>query len=244
MRAGAGYVTVAAPASLAPVLEAKLLEVMTASMPDAHGALTEDALPEARARAARVQSVVLGPGIGRDERTGQFVRALAHAVQAPLVLDADGLNAFASDASALPELSQRQAPTVLTPHTGELGRLLGSDSAMIGARRLRCAREAARASGAIVVLKGDDTIVAEPEPGGRVALSAGNAPALATAGTGDVLSGITGAYLAKGMDAFTAACAAVYVHAAAARLAAAQRGPEGVIASDVIEALPGVLRQA
>ncbi|MGO9903399.1 MAG: NAD(P)H-hydrate dehydratase [Solirubrobacteraceae bacterium] len=252
MRAGAGYVTVGAPASLAAVFESKLLEVMTAALPDSGGALTDAALQAALERAARVQSVVLGPGIGRAEPTAAFVRALAAGVAVPLVLDADGLGAFAADVSAadiraadtstLRELRARGAQTVLTPHAGELGRLLGLDSASVGASRLRCATTAAQQSGAIVVLKGDDTIVAEP--GGRIAISRGDAPALATAGTGDVLAGIVGAYLAKGMDGFDAACAAVFVHAAAARLTATELGAEGVIASDVIAALPKVLRHA
>jgi NAD(P)H-hydrate epimerase len=125
---------------------------------------------------------------------------------------------------------------VLTPHAGELGRLLRTDSDTIEDARLVHALDAAEQSGAIVVLKGDDTIVADPD--GRVAISPGGAPALATAGTGDVLSGVIGAYLAKGMDPFTAACAGVWVHAAAGRLAAAEIGPEGVIAGDVIDRLP------
>jgi NAD(P)H-hydrate epimerase len=241
MRAGAGYVTVAAPASLAAVFESKLLEVMTVALPDDGGALTEAAVTAARERAGRVQSVVLGPGLGRDQRTAGFVRALAAGVSVPLVIDADGLNAYAADAAAMRELTARAAPTVLTPHAGELGRLLAVDSATVDAGRLRCAREAAQVSSAIVVLKGDDTIVVDPS--GRVAVSPGDAPALATAGTGDVLSGIVGAYLAKGMDGFEAACAAVFVHAAAARRAAAELGSEGVIASDVIATLPLILRQ-
>ncbi|MGO9977267.1 MAG: NAD(P)H-hydrate dehydratase [Solirubrobacteraceae bacterium] len=246
MRAGAGYVTLAGPSSLASVFEAKLLEVMTAALADVDGALTEASLDAALARANRVQSVVLGPGIGRAGRTGAFVRAFAAAAQVPLVLDADGLDAFAASSTSpsapLPELRARGVPTVLTPHAGELGRLLSLDSAAVGARRLHCARLAAEQSGAIVVLKGDDTIVVDPA--GPVAISAGDAPALATAGTGDVLSGITGAYLSKGMDAFTAACAAVFIHAAAARRTAATLGPEGVIASDVIATLPTVLHAA
>ncbi len=247
MRAGAGYVTVAAPASLAPVFEAKQLEVMTAALPDDDGAFTEASLGAALERAGRVQSVVLGPGLGREERTAGFVRALADAVSVPLVIDADGLNAYAADAGqaqagGISALAGRAAVTVLTPHAGELGRLLALDSAAVGARRLWCARQAAQASSAIVVLKGDDTIVADPD--GRVAISRGDAPALATAGTGDVLSGIVGAYLAKGMDGWQAACAAVFVHAAAARRAAAEIGPEGVIASDVIASLPLILHSA
>jgi NAD(P)H-hydrate epimerase len=128
---------------------------------------------------------------------------------------------------------------VLTPHAGELGRLLERESAEIGAHRLASAREAAKRSEAIVVLKGDDTLVAAPD--GRVGVNRGGAAALATAGTGDVLSGVIGAYLAKGMDPFHAACAGVFVHAAAGRIAARTIGEEGVIASDVIAALPRAL---
>ena len=126
--------------------------------------------------------------------------------------------------------------TVLTPHAGELGRLLERESSEIEAHRLSAVREAASAAQAIVVLKGDDTIVCAPD--GRAAISRGGASALATAGTGDVLSGVIGAYLSKRMDPFTAACAGVFVHARAGQLAAAEIGDEGVIASDVIGLLP------
>jgi hydroxyethylthiazole kinase-like uncharacterized protein yjeF len=236
-RAGAGYVTVAVPASVAVILQIKLLEVMSAELPEVDGALAPEAVDAALTRAARVQTLVLGPGLGREAATQAFARELARRAELPLVLDADGLNAHAG--SALGALASRTAPTVLTPHAGELGRLLEIESAAVGERRLHWAREAARISGSIVVLKGDDTLVAEPE--GRVAVSPGGAPALATAGTGDVLSGVTAAHLAKGMDPFTAVCAAVWVHVAAGRLAAADIGPEGVIAGDVIERLPRAL---
>ncbi len=136
-------------------------------------------------------------------------------VELPLLLDADGLNAHAG---ALESLFARDAPTVLTPHAGELARLLGSDSSAVGAHRLHSVREAARKAGAVVVLKGDDTLVARPD--GVCAVNRGGAPALATAGTGDVLSGVIGSYLAKGMDPFAAACAGVIVHAQAGRIAA------------------------
>ena len=148
------------------------------------------------------------------------------------MLDADGLNA---DAGELEALADRTAPTVLTPHPGELGRLLGIQSQAVQARRLEYVRRAAAEAKAIVVLKGDDTLVAQPD--GRVAVSPGGAPALATAGTGDVLSGVIGAFLSKHMDPFHAACAGVFVHLGAGRHAAAGIGPEGVIASDVIDAL-------
>jgi ADP-dependent NAD(P)H-hydrate dehydratase / NAD(P)H-hydrate epimerase len=237
MRAGSGYVTACVPASLNPIFEARLLEVMTVPLPDSDGVIVAAALPQALERTGRVQSLVLGPGLGRDPESVSFARQLARAAQVPLLLDADGLNAHAGKLQAL---AQRTAGTVLTPHAGELARLMDEASATIQAHRLRSARRAAAAAGAIVVLKGDDTIVAEPE--GRVGISRGGAPALATAGTGDVLSGVIGAYLAKAMDPFHAACAGVFVHAAAGRLAGHEIGPEGVIARDVIELLPRALQ--
>ncbi len=128
---------------------------------------------------------------------------------------------------------------MLTPHAGELGRLLGRSSAEVERHRLDSAREAARRAQAVVVLKGDDTIVALPD--GRAAVNGLSAPALATAGTGDVLSGVIGAFLAKGLDPFAAACAGVRRHAAAGRVAAQEIGADGVIASDVVAALPRAL---
>ncbi len=236
MRAAAGYVTACVPASLNLVFESRLLEVMTVPLPDAGGMIVTAALAQALERTGRVQSLVLGPGLGRDPETASFARELARRAEVPLLLDADGLGAHAG---ALRALAQRGGATVLTPHAGELGRLLGEDGTDVQAHRLHSARRAAAAARAIVVLKGDDTIVADSE--GRVGISRGGASALATAGTGDVLSGVIGAYLAKAMDPFHAACAGVFVHAAAGRLAARVIGPEGVIASDVIEALPRAL---
>jgi hydroxyethylthiazole kinase-like uncharacterized protein yjeF len=237
MRAGAGYVTACVPASLHMIFEGRLLEVMTVPLRDSDGALHPMAVKEAVERAARVDAVVLGPGLGRDPGAVRFARGFASAVELPLLLDADGLNAHAGELEAL---ADRKAATILTPHAGELGRLLGISSQAVQARRLENARRAAAEARAIVVLKGDDTIIAQPD--GRAAVSRGGAPALATAGTGDVLSGVIGAYLAKRMDPFHAACAGVFVHVTAGRQAAATIGAEGVIASDVIQALPGAIR--
>jgi hydroxyethylthiazole kinase-like uncharacterized protein yjeF len=159
-------------------------------------------------------------------------------IDVPLLIDADGLNALAGEyfEEILP---QRRWPTVLTPHAGELGRLLGVESAEVERARLQHARAAASKAKAFVVLKGDDTLVAAPS--GRVAVSRGGAPGLATAGTGDVLSGVIGALLAKGMPVATAACAGVYLHMRAGQLAAAAHGSDGVIASDVISSLPAAM---
>jgi NAD(P)H-hydrate epimerase len=233
MRAGAGYVTAFVPESLNLIFESRLLEVMTAPLPDTDGSLEVSGVEQVVARAERADAFVLGPGLGRGEGALEFARHAAREVKLPMVLDADGLNAHAGSLGAL---AAREAPTVLTPHAGELARLLDSDSASVGARRLDSVRRAALEARAIVVLKGDDTLIAEPD--GRVAVSRGGASALATAGTGDVLSGVIGAFLAKRMDPFEAACAGVLVHARAGQLTAREIGTEGVIASDVIAALP------
>jgi NAD(P)H-hydrate epimerase len=237
MRAGAGYVTALVPGSLNLVFETRLLEVMTVPLPDEAGGLTEEGGPTVLERSDRADALILGPGLGREPGAFALARRVAAGVPLPLLLDADGLGAHAG---ALGSLQGRQAPTVLTPHAGELARLLGSESAAVAARRLHSARQAAREAGAIVVLKGDDTIVARPD--GVVAVSRGGAAALATAGTGDVLSGVIGAYLAKRMDPFQAACAGVLVHSMAGRIAEERFGAEGVIARDVIETLPAALR--
>ncbi|MEA2390394.1 MAG: ADP-dependent NAD(P)H-hydrate dehydratase / NAD(P)H-hydrate epimerase [Solirubrobacteraceae bacterium] len=237
MRAGAGYVTVAVPRGLHEVFELRLVEVMSVPLDDeGASALVPAGVEKALEQAERVEAVVLGPGAGRGDGTFTAVRELAGRVDKPLVLDADGLNAHAG---SLDGLAARRAPTVLTPHAGELARLLGISSQEVAAQRLRRVREAAQRARAIVVLKGDDTLVAVPD--GRVAVSRGGSPALATAGTGDVLSGVLGAFLAKDVDPFAAAAAAVFLHARAGVLAAAGHGPDGVIARDVIAALPHAL---
>jgi ADP-dependent NAD(P)H-hydrate dehydratase / NAD(P)H-hydrate epimerase len=238
IRGGAGYATVAVPADLNLVFEIAQPEVMSVPCPGGDGCLvpaSEKAVLRAFERAA---AGVFGPGLGRDPGSFELARQLVGKIEAPLVIDADGLNAFAG---ALDRLAGRDAPTVLTPHAGELGRLLERDSAEIDAHRLASARKAARAAGAIVVLKGDDTIVTDGE---RIAVNALSAPALATAGSGDVLSGMTAAMLARGLEPFAAVCAAVVAHARAGREAARRLGAaESVIAGDVIEAIPAALRR-
>jgi len=237
IRAGAGYATVAVPADLEAIFESSQPEVMSVGCPGGDGCLVPAGLKTIREAFERAAAGVVGPGMGRDPGSVELAREAVTAIEAPLVIDADGLNAFSGEISLLGE---RGAPTVLTPHAGELGRLLGRSSEEIAAKRLAMAREAAGAAGAIVVLKGDDTIVTDGE---RVAVNALSAPALATAGTGDVLSGITAAMLARGLEPFAAACAAVFVHARAGRDAARRIGlVESVIATDVIDSVPAGMR--
>jgi ADP-dependent NAD(P)H-hydrate dehydratase / NAD(P)H-hydrate epimerase len=232
-RAGAGYVQVAVPASVQQFIELRLLEQMSRGLPDEDGAHTPEGVAIVEEMAERANAVALGPGLGRAPAAQEFARAVARNVQAPLLIDADGLNAHAG---RLELLLERSAPTVLTPHEGELGRLLERQSDEIARHRLASAREAAERSGAVVLLKGDDTIVALPA--GEVAVSPGGTSALATAGTGDVLSGLIAALLAKQLDAFPATCLGTLAHSLAGRAAAERVGTDHVMAGDVIDALP------
>jgi ADP-dependent NAD(P)H-hydrate dehydratase / NAD(P)H-hydrate epimerase len=236
IRVGAGYATVAVPADLEAIFEIKLTEVMSRGFEGTPGRLGSGSADAILGAAERSAAVVLGPGLGRDEDSLELARRVARGVAAPLLIDADGLNAHAG---RLELIAEREAPTVLTPHAGELGRLLERGSGEIERHRLASVREAAERSGAIVVLKGDDTLVAEAD---RLAISAGGSPGLATAGTGDVLSGTIGALLARGMDPFAAVCAGVHAHQRAGRIAAEGVGAaESVVATDVIAALPSAL---
>jgi hydroxyethylthiazole kinase-like uncharacterized protein yjeF len=236
IRAGAGYATVAVPADLEPIFEGGQPEVMSVGCPGGDGCLAPASAKPLLRTFERAAAGVLGPGLGRDPGSVELARQVLPAIAVPLVLDADGLNAFAGE---LGRVAEREAPTVLTPHAGELGRLLDRDSEQVSAHRLAAAREAASAAEAVVVLKGDDTIVTDGE---RVAVNAVAAPGLATAGTGDVLSGLTAALLARGLEPFAAACAAVFAHARAGREAAARIGAaESTIATDVIDAIPAGL---
>jgi len=232
-RAGAGYVTACVPASAQPILAGRLLEAMTRALPEVDGAHTAAGVDEVLDLSRRGGALVVGPGLGRSDGAFAFARDLVARAGVGIVLDADGLNAHAG---ALPSLAARSAPTILTPHEGELARLLDVDSSEVQARRLEHARAAAAQAQAIVILKGDDTLIADP--GGLVAVSPGATAALATAGTGDVLSGVLAAVLARGADPFLAACAGVRLHARAGIHAAHEKGVDGVIARDVIEALP------
>jgi NAD(P)H-hydrate epimerase len=236
LRAGAGIVTACVPASLNLVFEQRLVEVMTRSCADDDGHLSPLGAEVILEAAGRTRAVALGPGLGRTEGAKELVRILLERLEVPVVLDADGLWALVGQ---LGWVFARDAPTVLTPHAGELARLLGRGSPWVNAHRLRAVQSGADDTGATVLLKGADTLVAAPGRGALV-IDLGN-PGLATAGTGDVLTGIVAAFLAKGMDPVTAAAAAAAAGGVAARVAAERHGAAGMIARDVIEALSPAL---
>jgi NAD(P)H-hydrate epimerase len=212
-RADAGYVAVAVPKESLPVVEMQLLEAVKVPV---------DRVDEL---AERASALAVGPGLGRGDAERALVRRLLAELQLPAVVDADAL--FQLEPGDWP------APRVLTPHSGELGRLLGEESKWVDAHRLEAVRRAADRFRCVVLLKGADTLVAAPGEG--VLVSAAGRPSLATAGTGDVLTGILAAFLAKGLDARLAAAAAAFAHGRAAELAPHQ---VGLVASDVVDALP------
>jgi len=228
MRADVGYVTVAVPESTLPVLEQRLLEAVKRPLPDAGGIVGEGAAEVVLELAERASAVALGPGLGRGDGPRALVRRVLAELAKPVVVDADALFEL--------EPAEWPAPRVLTPHEGELARLLGRESKDIAAHRLASLEEAVERFHCVVLLKGPDTLVAAPGRG--VFVSALGLPSLATAGTGDVLTGIVGAFLAKGMEAQMAAVAG----AAAQQLASVEASQRaGLVAGDLIEALPRVL---
>jgi NAD(P)H-hydrate epimerase len=177
--------------------------------------------------------VALGPGIGRAAETAALVRAFCKRLERPLVLDADGLNAFAGDAEAL---RARPAPTVLTPHPGEAARVLGSTAAAVAGDRLGAARRLAAATGCVVLLKGAPSVIARPGEPPLVNPTGG--PALASGGTGDVLTGLVAALLAQGLAPADAAGLGAWLHGLAGDRIAAERGPSGLVAEELADALP------
>jgi ADP-dependent NAD(P)H-hydrate dehydratase / NAD(P)H-hydrate epimerase len=236
LRAGAGIVVAGLPGDAA--VRASGGEVITRSLAATpSGALDEDAVKEVLDGLDRFRALVVGPGLGQAPPTVAAVRRLVAEAAVPLVLDADGLNALDGD---LDLLAARPAATVITPHAGEYARLAGET---VGEDRVAAARRLAERSGAVVLLKGSRTVVADPT--GRVAVNPTGGPWLATAGTGDVLSGVIGALAAAGVPAFEAAAAGAWLHGRSADLWALHQPPSnrptGLVAGDLIDALPAVL---
>lgn len=240
LRAGAGLVWVAAPQSVSAVIEQGATEVVVAGLPEtATGSMSARAVDKVLELADKADSVALGPGISTHPETLEVVMRLLGSISKPVVLDADGINAFEG---RVEQLRSREAPTVLTPHAGELARLLNEDVKVISTGPAESARRAAAATKATVLLKGYPTFVAGPA--NVVAVNTGG-PFLASAGTGDVLTGVISALAAHG-EIFDAAWAGAWLHGCSGRLAAAalRRGPaqgavdRGIVASDLLPALP------
>ncbi len=232
MRAGAGYVFVGVPASILPVVQAKLTETVFLPLRETtDGTVAPDAADAVLERLSDAHALALGPGLTTNDGTRTFVRTVVRECPVPLVLDADGLNAFAGDAQGI---GDRKADAVLTPHVGEFGRLMGAGAA----DRLGAARDLATRARAVALLKGSRTVVADPS--GPVRINPTGTPVLATAGTGDVLTGVIGGLLARGLEPFQAAWAGAYLHGLAGILASRRHG-EGTVAGDLPDLLPAAI---
>jgi NAD(P)H-hydrate epimerase len=233
-RGGAGRVRVCVPNAIYPSVAAQTLEIMANPLPDADGGIAAEALAVLRERHfPGATALVLGPGLGRAAGTEQLVVDLLRDLPAPTVVDADGLNIAAAKGVDWGGCNQ---PVVLTPHPGEMGRLLSLTTSEVQRRRRELATSFAQSSGTVVVLKGSETVVAAPD--GRVHVSDLRVVALASGGSGDVLSGLLAAMIAQGLEPFDAAVAAVFVHAEAALALQHRRGRAGVLPRDVIDELP------
>ncbi|MBI4260469.1 MAG: NAD(P)H-hydrate dehydratase [Actinobacteria bacterium] len=232
-RAGAGLVTVATVREAVPVVQSTIAEATFLSLPATpDGTVAWGALDRVREAAGRFDAVAVGPGLSTQDETAATIRELVRTLEVPMVIDADALNAFAGRSQ---DLAGRRADAVLTPHAGELARLVGIGSAEAARDRLGQARKLAAETGAVVLAKGNPTVVASPT--GEARLNPTGTPALATGGSGDVLAGVLAALLSAGLGPLDAATAGAFVHGVAGRLAEEARGP-GITASDVAEAIP------
>jgi ADP-dependent NAD(P)H-hydrate dehydratase / NAD(P)H-hydrate epimerase len=236
-RTGCGIVFLATSESSASAVDLELTEALVYGVPeDGDGYLTSAALDQILQLSERTSALVVGPGMGTGEEGRRLVEGILQEVESPVLLDADAVtNLAGTDA-----LARRSAPAVITPHAGELGRLLEAGAKEVSARRLRSARSAAQKHGCCVLLKGSDTLVVEGE---RVAVNSTGNVALASAGTGDVLSGVIGALLSRGMEAHDAARAGAWAHGRAAELWLEETGwpAESLIATDLLQHLPVAL---
>lgn len=236
-RAGAGLITLFIPASLNPILEVKLTEAMTYPIAETSEQTPgRSALPEILAFLEGKQALAMGPGLTTHPETCELVRELLIHAPCPMVLDADALNALADDPDRLKKASH---PLILTPHPGEMGRLVNKSSKAVSENRLEIAEAFSREYNVILVLKGHRTVIAAPD--GRTAINSSGNPAMASGGMGDILTGVIGGFLAQGIEPFEAACLGVYVHGAAADRAIRDVAGRGLLASDLLQEIPFVI---
>jgi hydroxyethylthiazole kinase-like uncharacterized protein yjeF len=232
-RTGAGLLVLAVPASVAGRVGAAVPEALTVALPEADGGITPDAVDACARWLDEASAVAIGPGLGRSAATGEAVRALLARYQGPAVVDADGLFALGTGEP----LRGRTGATLVTPHEGEFARMAPD----VTGTRLHRAADRAATWGATVLLKGNHTVIAEPD--GRLAVNPTGVPALASGGTGDVLTGVCGALLAQRLAGFDGARLGAWVHGRAAALATADLSPISVAAGDVAAHLPAAFAE-
>ncbi|MBI3614964.1 MAG: NAD(P)H-hydrate dehydratase [Candidatus Omnitrophica bacterium] len=241
LRAGAGLVTLAVPESVYFIVASQSTEVMVHPLPESPtGTLSPHSVERLASLLLKADVLALGPGVSREPSAVKAVQHLVETVDLPIVLDADGIGAFAG--AARKKLGRAKGSLVITPHPGEMAELLGVTVQTVQRDRLEIARKVAKELKVTVVLKGHRTVVASPA-GKTVVNKTGN-PGMATAGTGDLLTGMIAALIAQGLDPFSAAEAGVYLHGLAGDLAAAKVGQVGLIASDVLDSIPAAFHRA
>jgi len=236
---GSGLVTCGIPKSLNAIMEIKLTEAMTLALPETkEGALASSAGNEIVKFSGNSDVVALGPGISRQTDTQKLVRNLTEKLKRPLILDADGIIALANNAGAL---KKRDFPTILTPHPGEMSRLIRKDVRAVQAKREKAAADFAKKYGTVLVLKGMRTVVADPK--GNVHVNKTGNPGMSTAGAGDVLTGMIASFVGQGINPYSAAVIGVYLHGLAGDLAAREKGQLSLIATDILAALPQAIKK-
>ena len=232
LRSGAGLVFLGVPENIYAIEAVKLTEAIVFPLPDAEGKLSEAAIPEILDRLPKMDAVLIGPGLGQSAGTQAVTEAVLKHANCPVVLDADGINVIAPHKDIL---RGRTCPTILTPHDGEFVRLGG----VIGQDRVASAREMARELGCIMLLKGHETVITDGE---EVYVNRTGNPGMAVGGSGDVLAGIIVSFLGQGIAPLEAAACGAWVHGAAGDLCAAQMGQYGMLPTDMVEALPRLLK--
>ncbi len=237
LRAGAGLVTLGIPASLNPILENKLTEAMTFPLPETGGgSLSLESEKEILRLMEGKTAVVLGPGLSTNEETPSLVKRIVDQCPLPMVIDADGLNALSGETAII---AGRKAATILTPHPGEMARLSGLKTTEVQSDRLGTAVRFVERHGCFLVLKGARTLIVEPD--GRVHINPTGNPALSSGGSGDVLTGLTGGFLARGWPILKSAVGAVYLHGLAADLLSEDMGQAGILAGELLDVIPELM---
>jgi len=249
LRSGAGLVTLWLPKSLQRDIVGKVPELMTEFLPETEAGTSDAAGAEEILRQlSQADALVIGPGLTQERRTRELIRLVVRRSRVPIVLDADGINAFSSHPEHL--RNQEGQPVIITPHPGEMARLLGRTISSIQKNRLETAQQCALAHGCHVILKGFQTVIAAPT--GRILINSTGNPGMATGGTGDILAGMVGRFVAAwcrklpGADLEALAeylAAAVYLHGLAGDLAAAEKGEDSLIATDLLAHLPAAFKQ-
>ena len=233
LRSGAGLVTLGLPESLNIIAASKLTEVMTKPLPERNGSISKEALATIMDFSKRCKTVAIGPGLSRNTDTGKLLFELIKSLTLPMVIDADALFALSKNPEVL---RKAKAPLILTPHLGEMGRLIGKTASVVKENKLEIVRSFTKKYGVIVVLKGAGTIIADH--GGSIYINPTGNPSLSSGGSGDVLTGVIASFLSQGLKPIDAAKLGVYIHGMAADEISLSRGPWGVIASDILTQIP------